>query len=72
MANVWIVAGGNSEGFKMCPKIGEYASERIDGIVKSPALAKAFKIPAKEYDPPAPRPAPADSTRRPPPPGHED
>ncbi len=71
MANVWIVAGGNSEGFKMCPKIGEYASARILGTETNAQLIKAFKIPAKEYDPPAPRPAPADSTRRPPPPGSE-
>jgi sarcosine oxidase len=70
MANCWIVAGGNSEGFKMCPQIGEYASNRIIGIEGDPKLVKAFKIPAKEYEPPAPA-TPADSTRRAvrPPPG---
>ena len=70
MSNCWIVAGGNSEGFKMCPKIGAYASSRILGVEGDPKLVKAFKIPAMEYPPPAPA-TPADSTRRPnrPPPG---
>ena len=67
LSNTWIVAGGNSEGFKMCPVIGEYAANRITGIDGDPALVRAFKIPAKEYDPPAPpKPAaPADSVRKP-------
>jgi glycine/D-amino acid oxidase-like deaminating enzyme len=63
MSNTWIVAGGNSEGFKFCPVIGEYASQRILGVEGDSAVVKAFKIPEKEYDPP---PAPGDSTRRPP------
>lgn len=73
MSNCWIVAGGNSEGFKMCPKIGEYASGRILGVEGDPKLVKAFKIPEKEYPPPAPA-TPADSTRRavrPPPSGQD-
>ena len=71
MSNCWIVAGGNSEGFKMCPKIGAYASSRILGVEGDPKLVKAFKIPPNEYPPPAPPAAPGDSTRRPvrPPPG---
>ncbi len=70
LSNAWIVAGGNSEGFKFCPWIGDYASKRITGIDGDPAVVKAFKIPEKEYEPPAPA-TPADSTRRPvrPPPG---
>ncbi len=64
MSNCWIVAGGNSEGFKMCPKIGAYASSRILGVEGDPKLVKAFKIPPMEYPPPAPV-TPADSTRRP-------
>jgi glycine/D-amino acid oxidase-like deaminating enzyme len=70
MSNCWIVAGGNSEGFKMCPKIGQYASNRIIGIDGDPKHVKAFRIPEKEYEPPAPA-VPGDSTRRPvrPPPG---
>lgn len=54
MANCWIVAGGNAEGFKMCPKIGDYASKRILGVEGDPKLVKAFKIPPNEYPPPAP------------------
>jgi sarcosine oxidase len=72
MANAWIVAGGNSEGFKMCPKIGEYASGRILGTEKNAALIKAYKIPEKEYEPPAPRPQPADTTRHAPPPDFDE
>ena len=74
LSNAWIVAGGNSEGFKMCPVIGEYAANRISGIQGDPALVRAFKIPEKEYPPPAPA-TPADSARRavrpPPPPESE-
>ncbi len=62
MSNAWIVAGGNAEGFKFCPVIGEYASQRILGVEGDPVLAKAFRIPEKEYEP-VPPPAPADSTR---------
>ena len=64
MSNVWIAAGGNAEGFKQCPVIGEYVSGRVVGIEGDPALKTAFKIPEKDYPPPTP----ADSTRRPPPP----
>jgi sarcosine oxidase len=64
MSNAWIVAGGNSEGFKFCPVIGEYAAQRITGVDGDPKIAKAFRIPEKEYEPPAPA-TPADSTRRP-------
>ena len=66
MSNAWIVAGGNAEGFKMCPVIGEYAAQRVMGHEGDPAIAKAFRIPEKEYEPP-PQPAtPADSAKRPP------
>ncbi|HEY4129854.1 MAG TPA: FAD-binding oxidoreductase [Gemmatimonadaceae bacterium] len=57
-SNVWIAAGGNAEGFKMGPKIGEYVAARVLGAVDP--IDKAFKIPEKEYEaPPA-----ADSTKR--------
>ena len=74
MPNTWIVAGGNSEGFKFCPVVGEYAAKRITGIDGAAALVKAFRIPEKEYEPP---PAPGDSTGRrgappPRPPGGDD
>lgn len=70
MSNAWIVAGGNAEGFKFSPVIGEYAAQRVMGIEGDAAVAKVFRIPEKEYEP-APPPTPADSTRRTParPPG---
>ena len=74
MSNAWIVAGGNAEGFKFSPVIGEYAAQRIMGIEGNAEIAKGFRIPEKEYEPPTPatpadstkRPTPADSTKRPP------
>ena len=63
MSNVWIAAGGNAEGFKFSPKIGDYVAQRVMGIEGDPAIAKGFKIPEKDYDPPTPPGTPADSTR---------
>jgi glycine/D-amino acid oxidase-like deaminating enzyme len=54
MSNVWIAAGGNAEGFKQCPVIGEYVTQRVMGIEGDPNVAKSFRIPEKDYDPPAP------------------
>lgn len=68
MSNVWIAAGGNAEGFKQCPMVGEYVAQRVMGIEGDASVAKSFQIPEKEYDPPAPPPGAADSTRKPPPP----
>lgn len=67
MSNVWIAAGGNAEGFKMAPVIGEYVSQRVLGVEGDPNVAKSFRIPEKDYDPPAPPAPPADSTKKPPP-----
>jgi glycine/D-amino acid oxidase-like deaminating enzyme len=61
MSNAWIVAGGNAEGFKFCPVIGDYAAQRVMGIEGDAAVAKGFRIPEKDYEPPA---QPSDSTRR--------
>jgi FAD dependent oxidoreductase len=63
MSNAWIVAGGNAEGFKFCPVIGEYAAQRVMGIEGDPAIAKSFRIPEKDYEPP-PTPAQQDSIRK--------
>jgi glycine/D-amino acid oxidase-like deaminating enzyme len=54
MSNAWIVAGGNAEGFKFSPVMGEYAAQRVMGVVGDEKIAKSFRIPEKEYDPPAP------------------
>ena len=58
--NVWIAAGGNAEGFKFGPKIGDYVAHRVMGTVDP--VDKTFKIPENDYPPPPP--TPADSTRR--------
>jgi glycine/D-amino acid oxidase-like deaminating enzyme len=62
-SNAWIVAGGNAEGFKFSPVVGEYAAQRIVGIEGDAKVAKGFRIPEKEYEP-VPPVQPADSTRR--------
>jgi glycine/D-amino acid oxidase-like deaminating enzyme len=63
MSNAWIVAGGNAEGFKFSPVIGKYAAERVMGIEGDAAIAKGFRIPEKEFEPPPPVTA-ADSAAR--------
>ena len=50
--NVWISAGGNAEGFKFGPTVGEYIAQRVMGIEGDPTIAKGFKIPDKDYEPP--------------------
>ena len=55
LANVWIAGGGNAEGFKSGPVIGEYVAKRVLGDDGDPAIAKQFVIPATEFDPNAPR-----------------
>jgi sarcosine oxidase len=60
-ANVWIAAGGNAEGAKFSPKIGDYVAHRVMGTVL-PNIDPLFKIPVTEFEPPPP-PA-SDSTKR--------
>jgi len=62
--NVWIGAGGNAEGFKMGPTVGEYIAQRVMGIEGDANIAKGFKIPDKEYEPPPVAGTSADSARR--------
>jgi glycine/D-amino acid oxidase-like deaminating enzyme len=52
---VWIAGGGNAEGFKSGPIIGEYVAKRVLGDETDPEIAKQFQIPATEFDPNAPR-----------------
>ena len=52
MQNVWIGAGGNAEGAKFAPTVGDYIAQRVMGIEGDPAVAKVFRIPEKDYDPP--------------------
>lgn len=63
MSNVWIAAGGNAEGFKFGPKIGDYVAQRVLGVWGDASVNAQFRIPDKEFEPPKPA-APADSTRR--------
>ena len=66
MSNVWIAGGGNAEGFKFGPVIGEYIAQRAVGEEGDPEIAKRFRIPAKEFDPTPPAPAPAAAATPPP------
>lgn len=52
MSNVWIAGGGNAEGFKFGPVVGEYLAQRALGDDGDPEFAKRFRIPEKEYEPP--------------------
>ena len=52
MSNVWIAGGGNAEGFKFGPVVGEYIAQRALGTEGDPAVARGFRIPAREFDPP--------------------
>jgi sarcosine oxidase len=63
MSNVLIAGGGNAEGFKFGPVIGEYIAQRALGEVGDPAVAKAFKIPEHDFEP-TPPPTPADTSAR--------
>ncbi|HEX9705663.1 MAG TPA: FAD-dependent oxidoreductase [Gemmatimonadales bacterium] len=49
--NVWIAGGGNAEGFKFGPVIGEYVARRVLGLETDPALADAFKLPTERFEP---------------------
>ena len=62
MSNAWLAGGGNAEGFKFGPVVGEYIAQRVLGDVGDPEVAKMFLIPKDEYEPPPP-PTP-DTTAR--------
>lgn len=60
MSNVWIAAGGNAEGFKFGLKIGDYVSQRVMALPTDASIDKTFRIPEKDFEPPAP----ADTTKK--------
>jgi glycine/D-amino acid oxidase-like deaminating enzyme len=62
-SNALIGAGGNAEGAKFSPKIGEYIAQRALGIVGEQWIADAFKIPEKEFEPPPQTPADSAAAR---------
>jgi sarcosine oxidase len=49
LKNVWLAGGGNAEGYKQGPVIGEYIAKRVLGDEGDPALAKMFRIPTNEF-----------------------
>lgn len=51
LRNVWLAGGGNAEGYKQGPVIGEYVAKRVLGDEGDPELARMFRIPATEYQP---------------------
>ena len=51
MKNLWISGGGNAEGFKSGPVIGEYTARRVLGKDTDEAFAKQWAFPATEFDP---------------------
>jgi sarcosine oxidase len=53
LRNVWIAGGGNAEGFKMGPVMGEYVAKRVLGDEGDPAIARQFRIPETEFSPAA-------------------
>jgi sarcosine oxidase len=52
--NAWIAGLGQAEGFKFSIVLGDYIAKRVTGTAGDPAIAEAFKYPAKEYDPTPP------------------
>jgi sarcosine oxidase len=48
--NVWICGGGNAEGFKMGPVVGEYTARRVLGLETEAELAEQFRLPEETYE----------------------
>jgi len=48
-SNVWLAGGGNAEGFKFGPVIGEYVAGRVMGTEGDPELIESFRIPEDTY-----------------------
>jgi glycine/D-amino acid oxidase-like deaminating enzyme len=51
LENVWLAGGGNAEGFKFGPVIGEYIARRVLGKPTDPAVAEQLKLPQETFDP---------------------
>lgn len=49
--NVWIAGGGNAEGFKFGPVLGEYIARRVLGKPTDPALDQRFRLSSDTFDP---------------------
>jgi sarcosine oxidase len=53
--NVWIAGGGNAEGFKMGPVIGEYIAQRVLQKRTDPTIDEQLKLAPGTFDPRPPR-----------------
>lgn len=59
ITNLLIAGGGNAEGFKFGPVVGQYVAERAMGDEGDPDFARGFGIPEHDFEPlPAQPPAP--------------
>jgi glycine/D-amino acid oxidase-like deaminating enzyme len=59
ITNLLIAGGGNAEGYKFGPVMGQYVAERALGDEGNPDFAKGFAIPDHAFPPPpAPPPTP--------------
>ena len=52
LENVWIAGGGNAEGFKFGPMIGELIAGRVIGSEVHPDLAEQFRLRDEDLGPP--------------------
>lgn len=57
ISNLLIAGGGNAEGFKFGPVMGEYVAGRAWGDEGDPDFAKGFGIPEHDFPPAPPVPA---------------
>jgi len=66
ITNLLIAGGGNAEGFKFGPVVGQYIAQRAMGDAGDPDFAKGFAIPEKDFEPPPPAPPqPAPTAKKP-------
>lgn len=66
ITNLLIAGGGNAEGYKFGPVMGQYVAQRALGGESDPDFAKGFAIPEHDFEPTPPPPtaqAPAPPTR---------
>jgi glycine/D-amino acid oxidase-like deaminating enzyme len=50
LVNAWLVGGGNAEGFKQGPTLGQYAAQRVMGTNDDPEFMESFKLAEEEFD----------------------
>lgn len=53
MDNVWLAGGGNAEGFKFGPILGEYIAKKVMGRDPHPELEEEFRLPQESLGRPA-------------------